>query len=92
MSLDDDARRALAATRRHGRKAEPRIQDAATHPRRFVSLVVAAEYLEVDRKTLNIWLEEGKLTFIRHGEHRRRIEVSELVAFLDRQRVERKAG
>lgn len=90
MSLENDARHALAATMRHGRKKEPRIQDAATHPRRFVSLVVAAEYLEVDRKTLNTYMDEGLIDFEQRGQ-RRKIAVAELVAFESRQHVKRRA-
>jgi hypothetical protein len=40
------------------RRAEPRITNPATHPRRYVALTVAAAYLEVDRKTLATYLEE----------------------------------
>lgn len=66
------------------RRPEPRIVDPATHPRRHVSLVVAAAYLEVDRKTLNKWLDAGMLSFEDRGS-RRRIAVAELVDFEARQ-------
>lgn len=81
----------LSRAVRHSRRAEPRIFDAATHPRRWVSLIVAAEFLEVDRKTLGIYLADRRLEFQWFG-RRRKIAVAELVAFLERQKVERKAG
>ena len=73
------------------RRAEPRIVDPATHPRRYVSLVVAAEYLEVNRRTLHNYLDERLLEFTEFG-HRRKVEVADLVAFERRQRVGRRAG
>jgi hypothetical protein len=72
------------------RSAEPRIVDPATHPKRWVSLAVAADYLEVDRKTLNIYLLDQKLAYARFG-RRRKIAVTELIAFEQRQIVERRA-
>lgn len=66
------------------RQPEPRILDPATHPKRYVSLAVAADYLEVDRKTLGKYLEAGMLAFTVFG-RRRKITVSELVAFEARQ-------
>lgn len=61
---------------RPGRRAEPRIVDPATHPRRYVSLVVAAEYLEVDRKTL----EKLGIPTTPFGQ-RRKILVADLIAW-----------
>jgi hypothetical protein len=74
------------------RRAEPRIDrhNPLAHPRRYVSLAVAAAYLEVDRKTLGIWLLDRKLAFSTFGK-RRKVEVTELVAFEQRQRTERRA-
>jgi len=66
------------------RAREPRITDPATHPRRYVSLVVAAAYLEVDRKTLNKYLDAGLLAYRQDG-GRRKIAVAELVAYDARQ-------
>lgn len=68
------------------RRPEPRIVDPETHPRRYVSLVVAAEYLEVHRTTLGKWLDAGLLAFKQFG-RRRKVEVSELTAFEARQHV-----
>lgn len=62
------------------RGKDPRIVDPATHPHRYVSVVVAADYLDVSRKTLSAWLDEGKIPYAEHGE-RRRILLSDLVAF-----------
>lgn len=67
------------------RRAESWITDPATHPRRYVSLRVAARYLEVERRTLNKYLAEGLLETVTFGA-RRRIEVLELLAFEERQR------
>lgn len=71
------------------RTREQRITDPNAHPRKFVSLAVAADFLEVDRKTLNAWLNNGDLVFVQFG-RRRKIAVRELVAYLQRQ--ERRAG
>lgn len=66
--------------RRLSRRAEPRIDDPATHPRRYVSLVVAAEYLEINRKTLNAFMAEGLIAYEQRGA-RRKIAVQELIDF-----------
>jgi excisionase family DNA binding protein len=50
-----------------------------------VCLAVAAEYLEVDRKTLNKLLGAGLLPFLDLG-RTRRIAVSDIIAFENRQR------
>lgn len=42
------------------RTPEPRIIDPATHTRKWVNLTVAAEFLEMDRRALNAYLEDGK--------------------------------
>lgn len=73
------------------RRAEPWITDPATHPKRYVSLRVAARYLEVDRRTLNVFIAENLLAPTWFGK-RRKVEVTELVAFEQRQRGGRKAG
>jgi excisionase family DNA binding protein len=54
-----------------------RIVDPETHPRRSVSLAVAADYLGIDRRTLNKMIEERAITAERVF-NRRRILVSEL--------------
>ena len=66
------------------RRAEPRISDLASHPRRNVSLRVAADYLGIDRRTLNNYLAAGLLAFLQLGK-RRKIAVEELAAFERRQ-------
>ncbi len=73
------------------RRSEPSIVDPATHPRRYVSLRVAARYLEVDEKTLRKYLSCDLIAFSWFGQ-RRKIEVAELVAFEARQRSARRAG
>lgn len=70
------------------RHAEPRIVDVATHPKKTVSLRVAARYLEVDEKTLNKYLDSGLLGYVWRGQ-RRKIETTELAAYEARQRVSR---
>lgn len=71
------------------RRVEPRIVDPTTHPRRYVSLRVAAAYLEVDPRTLNKYLDSGLLEF-EWFDRRRKIAVAELVAY-ERRRRERHA-
>ena len=67
------------------RRSEGWIVDLATHPRRYVSLRVAARYLEVDRRTLNKMLADGLLDSTSFGA-RQRIAIVELAAFEERQR------
>lgn len=62
------------------RRPAPRIVDPQTHPRRYVSLRVAAIYLEVDPRTLDKYLQAGALAFNQFGQ-RRKIAVADLVAF-----------
>lgn len=62
------------------RRLEPRIDDPATHPRRYVSLRVAAIYLELDPRTLGKYLESGTLAYSEFGK-RRKIAVADIVAF-----------
>lgn len=69
-----------------GRQREPRIQDLATHPRRSVSLRVAARYLDIDVRTLRKYLDSGLLDYVTRGE-RRKIEITALAAFEERQRT-----
>lgn len=68
------------------RRAEPRIRDLATHPKRTVSLRVAAAYLDVHVRTLNKYLDNGVLLYVWRGAQRK-IEVTELAAYEARQRV-----
>jgi excisionase family DNA binding protein len=69
-------------------RREPRIVDPATHPRRYVSLRVAAIYLEVDRRTLNKWIDERLIIATQFG-RRRKIATQEIVAFEQRQQLGR---
>lgn len=62
------------------RRTESRIVDPAKHPTRYVSMVVAAEYLSITRKTLGEWLDEGRLRYYKFGA-RRRLLVTDLVEF-----------
>lgn len=70
-----------------GRRSEPRIVDPETHPRRTVCLRVAAEYLEIDERTLKASIDDGGLEAFRLGKVYR-IELAELVAYRDRRRSE----
>lgn len=47
--------------RKTGRRPEPRIENLATHPTKTVGLTVAAEYLEVDERTLKARIDRGDL-------------------------------
>jgi hypothetical protein len=63
-----DADQLLAAAKAEERKSrrvtarqpEPRIVDPKTHTKKWVNLTVAAEFLEMDRRALNAYLEEGR--------------------------------
>lgn len=63
-----------------GRRPELRIVDIATETRRYVCLSVAADYLNVTRKTLGEWLDEGRLPHANFGS-RRRVLIADLLAF-----------
>jgi hypothetical protein len=69
------------------RRAEARIDDINSERRRYVSLRVAAHYLDMDVRTLNKLIAAKLIAFSDFG-LRRRIEVAELRAFEQRQRRE----
>lgn len=63
------------------RPREPRIVDLDTHPRAFVGLQVAAEFLCVHRQTLDEMIDEGRIIatpFLKQ----RKIAVAELRRFV----------
>lgn len=66
----------------------PRLVDPATYPRRFVTLQAAAQYLEINRRTLTKYLDEGLLHSVRYN-GRRRLEVTALAAFERQARARR---
>ena len=66
--------------KRVSRKAEPRIVDPATHPRPFVSLTVAAAFLEIDRRALNHFIAAGRLLAYPRG-RMRQVKVADLTVF-----------
>jgi hypothetical protein len=49
------------------RRPEPRIVDPITHPRKTVGLRVAAEYLDMDERTLCARIERGLLPAVHDG-------------------------
>lgn len=53
--------------RRGGRPREPRIVSLAAHPRPYVSVAVAAEYLQLHEQTVRARIECGLLDVIRDG-------------------------
>lgn len=63
-----------------GRVPEQRISDLETHPTRYVCLIVAADYLEIDIRTLDKWIDEGRLATTPFG-RRRKIAISEVRRF-----------
>jgi hypothetical protein len=65
---------------KRGRRAETRLTDPATHPRRTVCLRVAADYLEMDERTLKNRIDVGELDAYRDGKVYR-IAVATLVAY-----------
>lgn len=68
------------------RRAEPRIVDPATHPRREVGLRVAAEYLGLDERTVRARIEEGRLPAYRDGKVYS-ISIADLVQYDRRRRA-----
>jgi len=79
-------RRSGSDAAKRGMPSEPRIVDPSTHERRWVCLTVAAEFLEMDRRALNGYIDEGRLTWEWRG-RRRKIHVDELVRFQAWQRT-----
>jgi excisionase family DNA binding protein len=64
------------------RRAEPRIVDPKTHPRRVVCLRVAADYLDMDERTLRARIEAGTLRARRDGKLYR-IAVDDLIRYAE---------
>ncbi len=62
------------------RRPEPRIQDPATHPRRSVCLRVAADFLQINERTLRARIEAGVIEARRDGKVYR-ISVDALVRY-----------
>lgn len=62
------------------RRAEPRIIDPATHPRREVCLRVGAKFLGLDERTLRARIESGVIAAKRDGKIYR-IAVEALVRY-----------
>lgn len=66
-----------------GRRREPRIIDPHTHPRREVSLTVAAAYLGMDPRSVRARLDDGTIPAWRDGKIYR-ISVAALQAYHER--------
>ena len=71
-----------------GRTREPRILDPATHPREYVCLIVAAEFLELDLRTLRKRIQLGKFPVEWQDEKVYKIRLADLVAYKQRRRQE----
>ena len=67
--------------RRAGRPREPRIESLEAHPRPFVSLAVAAEYLGLHPESVRARVEDGRLRAHRDGKVYR-INVADLAAYV----------
>jgi hypothetical protein len=67
-------------SRKVPRRKEERISDPAAYPKETVNFSVAAEFLEMDRRALNAYVDQGDCGYEWRG-RRRRIRVSELVRF-----------
>lgn len=87
MSLEDDARELVEESRREERRSrkvqrrpDPRITDLRTHPKKWVNFSVAAEFLEMDRRALAAYADEGHIAFEWKG-RRRKIHLDELARF-----------
>lgn len=66
--------------KKKSRSPEPRIVDPATHPKSSVCLSVAAEFLELDERTVRARIESGELKALRDGKVYR-IALSDLMAY-----------
>jgi hypothetical protein len=62
------------------RRSEPRIVDPATHPKRYVSVAVAAAWLEEDERWLRECIRQGLLEVSYRG-RRIKIHIPDLLAF-----------
>lgn len=63
-----------------GRQPDPRIVNPETHPYRWVTFTVAAEFLEMPRRALREYADEGKLSYEFKGK-RPKIHIDELLRF-----------
>ncbi len=63
------------------RRPEPRVEDPATHPRKWVNLSRAAEFLNMDRRALNLYIADGSVRAEPWGRGRKKIHVDELARF-----------
>ncbi len=63
------------------RPREDRITDLDTHPKAFVGLAVAAEFLCVHRETLDAMIDEGQI-IAKPFNKQRKIAVAELRRFV----------
>jgi excisionase family DNA binding protein len=70
---------------RRGRRPEPRIQDPRTHPRPWVGLAVAADFLGLNERTVRARIETGELPALRDGKAYR-IELTVLVRYDEQRR------
>jgi len=73
-----------------GRQKEPRITDPYTHPRRYVNLTVAAEYLNLGWRTVSALVDEGKIPASEFETPRgrcRKIRVADLLAYEESRRI-----
>lgn len=62
------------------RRAEPRITNLSTHTVDPVCLTVAATYLGMDRRALNLYIAEGKFNVVWKG-RRRKAHLAEIARF-----------
>lgn len=62
------------------RRPDLRITDPTSHPVRWVTFTVAAEFLEMDRRALLAYAEQGDIAWEWKG-RRRKIQLDELVRF-----------
>jgi hypothetical protein len=75
-----EEREARQVIRRVPRKPYQRIADPKTHPDRWVLFTVAAEFLEMDRRALEAYVDEGDVAWEWKG-RRRKIHIDEVVRF-----------
>jgi hypothetical protein len=71
---------------RAGRRPAPRIVDWLQHPTECVPLVVAAEFLQMNPRTLAARIEAGQLSAWRDGRVWR-LRVTDLIVYRERHRT-----
>lgn len=82
-----DRRSGLVPRLSKGRRREDRIVDITTHPRSSVCLAVAAEFLELDKRTVRARIDDGSLRAWKDAANGTiRVDLHVLLAYQDKRR------